>query len=202
MEAPQPRWQRVAERANRVGQRSGIQLVVVGAVVDPERLEHSALLANDGLLRVLRREHVREEGVVAMARQTDSHGDLSRRYRRGRAPRCLAQHCDIVLSLAHLVHRAEEPQHGAARLSRRRRPEGIRGDHASHVGNERGDGRRVRLAPDVDRRVRERLAQRRRERRREHEIAEVVERDDQNPFGGRERDAGHDVRAPCRAPGE
>ena len=110
MERRKPRRQRVAERANGVRQRSGIQLVVVRAVVDPERLEHSALLANDGFLRVLRREHVREEGVVAMARQADSHGDLRRRHGRGGAPRRLAQHRDVVLSLAHLVHRAEEAQ--------------------------------------------------------------------------------------------
>ena len=76
-----------------------------------------------------------------------------------------------------------------AKNAQHRRPRDARADGAQNgsaaitvatCGMSARDGRRVCLAPDVDRRVGKRLVQRRRERRREHEIAEVVERDDQN----------------------
>jgi len=123
---------------------------------------------------------VREKTCIAMARRSDAHRDTRRGNRGGRAPWCFAQHRDVVAAAADLEQTAHEWTHWRPPVLRMHGPERIRGDDVIDARHESSDVGGVSLAPDVDDRVGISALQRRRERGREHEISEIVERNEQD----------------------
>ena len=110
-----------------------------------------------------------------MSRHADPHRDPRDRHGGGRAPRRGAQEGHVVLSATNGSDAAKEFDNARTWGSSRDGPRRVGGDDVADVRDERSNRRRVLLAPDVDRRIRERVAERRRQGRREHQIAQVVE---------------------------
>ena len=144
----------------------------------------------------LRRQDVREKEPVAMAREPDARGDARRRDCRRRAPRRGAQDRDVVVTVADFSYRAHDRLDRRSRACRGAPPRMARRRSPTRTcGMRLRDRCRVGLGPDIDGRVGKCGVERRCERRREDEIAEVVERDHEDAV--RFRDA-RDDHVSCR----
>jgi hypothetical protein len=149
--------------------------------VNGERAEQASLFLHDWLPCVFGRKHVSEKMLVVMTRQPNTNRNARGCDGSGGAPGRLAQNRDVVPPATYIGDASQEGSNRRTRAMARHRPERVGGDHVAHMRNERSDRRRVVLAPDVDRRVGEGVVERRRECGREDQVAQIVERDKQNP---------------------
>src|SRR5438105_8258560 len=106
------------------------------------------------------------------------------RNRGRRTPRCGGEHGDIITSGADLPHCSKKRSPRAFAASRCAIPKWIGRDDVGDSWYESGHVGRVFLAPDVQRCLRKTLAQRRRERGREHHVTQVIETDEENTVDG------------------
>src|SRR5688572_29679171 len=101
----------------------------------------------------------------------------------GHAPLRRRHHGELVMLASDIAQRSEEWDELSLRAAWRTIPEGIGCNDSRYSRHQARDTGRVRLAPEDERRPGKPLAQRRRERRCEYQIADVVEADEQNARG-------------------
>src|SRR5262245_727688 len=180
MDRHKARWQCASDCVAHLAQPRCVQLVMWVSRVDSKRRQQSRLFLQHGLVHVRARKNVCEKRTVPMSCETDARGDPGGTRCRRDAPWRFTEDGEVIAAAANGGDTAKERQHTGLRQMTRNGPEGIGGDHLGHMWNQRCDVRRVFFAPDVDCRIGIGAMQGRRERRREDEVAEVVERDEKD----------------------
>jgi glycosyltransferase involved in cell wall biosynthesis len=164
--------------------------------VYPQRLEHPLKLREHGLRGVCPIDDVRQKGTVSAACLSDARCNPHRRNHRGRPPGRVGYHANVVAFRAECANdtqrtaqRSAAPPADAAMCDG---PEWIDREHLAHAGNQRRHSPVGFAAEDVDGDAGISIENRRHQRRREHEIAQLVQAHHQHLFWRWDARGGHD----------
>src|SRR5262249_15477683 len=129
---------------------------------------------------VLGRERAREPTRVTVPFESDALRHAAKGDRRGRSPRRRGENRRVERAAPYGHHRSREFAKAAFAVPRRTIPKRIGRDDVVDVRYERRDVTRVGATPQGDRGGRKSFTQRRREGGRKHQVAQVIQTDQQN----------------------
>jgi hypothetical protein len=163
-----------------LGERRGVETIVPRGVINSERAKQPAEIAHRKLSAVFRGKSLRQEAPIVSVVASNPNRDPSRKRRCRGTPVRRYHERRVVLITADREQCSDIGDELPFAAKWGPIPEWIGRVHLIDSGEHHPDRPRVRLAPESKVRRRKPCAKRRGECRSEHEIAKVVETEDEN----------------------